>query len=82
MQVVAARTLSALKQQSRDYNLWGIAGETSMSYAPPRYPVFAFIGYRLDVWTRDVTNSAGLKSSQHEANSMITLGIGLQSGLR
>jgi hypothetical protein len=57
----------------------GVEGETSVLYAPPRYPVYVQLGYR-----RELMRFTGGSSPtpRNEELSMMFIGVGFQLGLR
>lgn len=70
------RTIAPDKATSRE--AYGIDGETSILYAPPKYPVYVQLGFRRETMKFRAT---GLPDTPEEMSTMF-LGIGLQLGLR
>jgi hypothetical protein len=69
------RTIRAAKKDSLEAD--GLEGETSIVYAPPRWPVYVQVGYRREVFNH---KKEDLVLRREELGKFI-LGVGIQSGL-
>jgi hypothetical protein len=70
------RTIAPDKTTSRE--AYGIDGETSILYAPPKYPVYVQLGFRRETMK---FSTKGFPDTPEEMSTMF-LGIGFQLGLR
>lgn len=69
------RTVDAAKVDSVE--MWGILAHTSVTYAPPRYPVYIGIGYRREI----TTFRRGSLTDRRDETTAVVLSAGIQSGI-